>query len=253
MIGPLKSGIRKAAGALGYTIQRTVEDPPAPKHPLESDPAYAEIIAKVEPFTMTGFDRVGALMDAVRYLTKARIPGAIVECGVWRGGSMMAAALTLLEAGDIRDLYLFDTFAGMTEPGERDIDHVGVDARPVFTRMAADDHNAWCYASLGDVRQNLRSTGYPEDRCHFIQGDVLQTLPAAETGQIALLRLDTDWYASTWHELTHLYPRIAKAGVLIIDDYGHWNGCRQAVDEYFADQAVLMARIDYSGRMLVRP
>jgi len=253
VIGPLKSGIRKAAGALGYTIQRAVEEPPAPKHPLELDPAYAEIIARVAPFTMTGCDRVGALIDAVRYLAKANIPGAIVECGVWRGGSMMAAALALLEAGDLRDLYLFDTFAGMTEPGERDIDHVGVAAQPVFTQMAADDHNAWCYASLDDVRQNLLSTGYPADRCHFVQGDVLETLPAADPSHIALLRLDTDWYASTRHELTHLYPRIAKAGVLIIDDYGHWNGCRQAVDEYFADRAVLMARIDYSGRMLVRP
>ena len=253
MMGPLKSGIRRAAGALGYTIQRTLEEPPARKHPLENDPAYADILRRVEPFTMTGCDRVGALIDAVRYLTRAQVPGAIVECGVWRGGSMMAAALALLEAGDVRDLYLFDTFAGMTEPGDRDIDHVGVAARPVFAQLAAGNHNEWCYASLEDVRENLLATGYPEAKCHFIRGDVLETLPAVEPKQIALLRLDTDWYASTRHELTQLYPRISKSGVLIIDDYGHWNGCRQAVDEYFADQPVLMSRIDYSGRMLVRP
>jgi O-methyltransferase len=130
---------------------------------------------------------------------------------------------------------------------------VGGAAQPLFAQLAADDHNEWCYASLDDVRRNLLSTGYPVEKCHFIIGDVLQTLPAAGPSQIALLRLDTDWYASTRHELTHLYPRISKSGVLIIDDYGHWNGCRQAVDEYFREQPVLMSRIDYSGRMLVRP
>jgi O-methyltransferase len=250
MIGPLKSGIHKAVNALGYSIQRTPTAPP--KHPLQLDPAYSEIISSVESFTLTPYERISALVDAVRYLTAARIPGAIAECGVWRGGSMMAAAITLLEAGDIRDLYLFDTFAGMTAPSQRDVDYVGTPATPLFIESAAEDHNEWCYASLDDVRRNLLSTGYPADRCHFVRGDVLETLPSVEPAEIALLRLDTDWYASTKHELTHLYPRVSRSGILILDDYGHWEGCRQAVDEYFASQPVFMFRMDYAGRMVVR-
>ncbi|HLY58954.1 MAG TPA: TylF/MycF/NovP-related O-methyltransferase [Stellaceae bacterium] len=251
MIGPLKSAIRRGAGALGYSIRRTDTEPT--KHSLELDSNYADILARVTPFTMTSAERISALVDAVRYLSAAKIPGAVVECGVWRGGSMMAAALALLEAGDLRDLYLFDTFAGMTAPTAEDVDHVGEAAAGLYAASVADDHNAWCYASLEDVRRNLLSTGYPEDKCHFVQGDVLDTVPLAEMPAIALLRLDTDWYESTRHELTHFYPRLAKSGVLIIDDYGHWQGCRKAVDEYFADHPPFLFRIDYTGRMAVRP
>jgi O-methyltransferase len=252
MIGPLKSGIRKAANALGYSIQRTPAPPP-PQHPLEEDADYADIIARVRPFTMTSVERIGALVDAVRYVSSAGIPGAIVECGVWRGGSMMAAALALLETGDLRELYLLDTFAGMTAPSLDDIDHAGTHAAGLYANSMAEDHNEWCYASLDDVRRNLLATGYPEEKCHFVQGDVLTTIPVADMPEIAILRLDTDWYDSTRHELAHLYPRLSKSGVLIIDDYGHWQGCRKAVDEYFADQPLFLFRIDYTGRMAVRP
>ena len=133
MIGPLKSGLRRAASALGYTIQRTEPEPP--KHPLEQESGYTDILARVTPYTMTSPERIGALVDAVRYVSAAKIPGAIVECGVWRGGSMMAAALTLLEAGDLRDLYLFDTFAGMTAPTADDVDHLGVGAAGPYAEL----------------------------------------------------------------------------------------------------------------------
>jgi hypothetical protein len=141
----------------------------------------------------------------------------------------------------------------MTAPTAADVDHVGVAAAGLFVDSMAPDRNDWCYASLDDVRRNLLSTGYPEEKCHFVQGDVLETLPLGDMPPIAMLRLDTDWYESTRHELTHLYPRLAKSGVLIIDDYGHWQGCRQAVDEYFAGEPLFLFRIDYTGRMAVRP
>src|SRR5215472_14513832 len=123
MIRQLKSGVQRVANALGYRVERL--DAPPPPHRLELDPAYAGVIARVKPFTLTSPERIGSLVDAVRYVSKSGIPGAIVECGVWRGGSMMAAALTLLEAGDPRELYLFDTYAGMTEPTDSDFDHRG--------------------------------------------------------------------------------------------------------------------------------
>ncbi len=250
MIRRLKSGVQRVANALGYKLERLYAPPPP--HRLELDPAYADIIARVKPFTMTSCERIASLVDAVRHVTQTNIPGAIVECGVWRGGSMMAAALALLEAGDERDLYLFDTFAGMTAPTERDVDHRGDMAEEMYRASLADDHSAWCHASLDDVRANLLSTGYPAERRHFIKGDVLETIPASAPESIAVLRLDTDWYESTKHEMAHLYPRLAPGGILIVDDYGHWNGCRQAVDEYFGPTRPFMFPIDYTARALVK-
>jgi O-methyltransferase len=114
--------------------------------------------------------------------------------------------------------------------------------------------SSWMEASIEDVKQNMLSTGYPTEQLHFIKGDVQETIPATVPDRIALLRLDTDWYASTLHELQHLYPLLVPGGVLIIDDYGHFDGARQAVDEYFAEQGtpILLHRLDYTGRMIVK-
>jgi hypothetical protein len=245
-----KAGIFRAAWNLGYEIRQT--SAPPPPHYLELNSSYADTIRGVRQFTMCPYEKIAALVDAIRYIARAKIPGAIVECGVWRGGSIMTAALTLLESGDIRDLYLFDTFTGMTEPTRDDVDMWGNPAQPRYLDSMAGSHNEWCYASLEDVRRNVLSTGYPEDRCHFIQGDVLKTVPHQGLGPIALLRLDTDWYESTLHELTMLYPKLTHQGVLIIDDYGYWNGCRKAVDEYFAKGGPFLIAIDSTGKIAVK-
>jgi O-methyltransferase len=250
MISKLKSGAQRLINALGYKVERL--GAPSPPHRLELDPSYAPIIERVKPFTMTSCERIASLIDAVRHISQSGVPGAIVECGVWRGGSMMAAALALLEAGDARDLYLFDTFAGMTAPTDLDVDHRGDTALASYSETLAGDHSDWCYASIEDVTANLRSTGYPTQRCHFIAGDVLQTIPTCAPEEIAILRLDTDWYESTRHELTQLFPRLQPGGILIVDDYGHWNGCRQAVDEYFGRERPFMFSIDYTGRAMVK-
>jgi O-methyltransferase len=241
-----KATVAKAINALGYKVERL--SPPANViHYLQEDHRYAEIIKAVEPFTMTPYERIAAMVDATRYVARANIPGAIVECGVWRGGSMMAAALALREVNDFRDLYLFDTYAGMSAPTDKDIDYQGVPAVGRYVESAAGDHNEWCYASLEEVRRNMVSTGYPDDMCHFIQGSVLETLPCDKPGEIAILRLDTDWYESTLHELRHLYPKLSHRGVLIIDDYGYWRGCRKAVDEFFAERGPFLCRLDSTG------
>lgn len=225
--------------------------------PPDFDAQASEIIRAVRAYTMTSPERLFSLIQAVRYISSARIAGSIVECGVWRGGSMMAAALTLLERGDTaRELYLFDTFEGMSPPGSRDVSHDGKAASELLAapRSTAAD-SAWCYATLPDVQAGLASTRYPAERVHFILGKVEDTLPRQAPGSIALLRLDTDWYESTRHELEHLYPLLVPGGVLIIDDYGHWAGCRQAVDEYFGARNIplLLHRVDYTGRIAVKP
>ena len=178
---------------------------------------------------------------------------------------MMAVAMTLLELG-IRDrsLFLFDTFEGMTLPTEKDVDIHGNQASSYFDEHAqagaagGAESSLLVPSSLEEVQAAIASTGYPMDRVFLIRGRVEETIPASAPDSIALLRLDTDWYESTLHELSCLYPRIPSGGVLIIDDYGHWTGAREAVDEYFSDPSssgriVFFNRIDYSGRLVIVP
>ncbi|MBD2327826.1 TylF/MycF/NovP-related O-methyltransferase [Alkalinema sp. FACHB-956] len=225
--------------------------------PSDFDENSIAVIRSVQPYTMTSVERIFALMQAVEYVVRADIPGAVVECGVWQGGSMMAVAQTLQRWGDTdRDLYLFDTYEGMPQPTEADVDYSGNPAAAEFEAMKKTaDSSDWCYASIEQVRQNLASTGYPAHRVNLIKGKVEDTIPAQAPDKIAILRLDTDWYESTHHELIHLFPRLVGGGVLIIDDYGHWQGSRRATDEYLAEHQVplLLNRVDYTARIAVKP
>ena len=223
--------------------------------PFDFDEADKELYRRVDPYTMTTPPRVYALVRAVEYVVARGVPGAIVECGVWRGGSMMAAALTLLRLGVTdRELYLYDTFSGMPPPSEVDTTRSGVRAADLLAQEDEDSH-IWAIASLPDVRAAVLSVGYPEQQIHFVEGLVEETLPGEAPEEIALLRLDTDWYSSTKHELEQLYPRLAPGGVLILDDYGHWQGARRAVDEYFGKNRItlLLNRVDGTARICVKP
>ena len=237
----------------GYDLVRY-----SPNSELASAPDMSEaehkIMLAAKPFTMTSVERMAALIKAVTYVTQNGIAGDIAECGVWRGGSMMTVALTLLAHGDrSRSLYLFDTFEGMSSPSRDDKSLDGVSA-DVQLERDPQGTGVWCYASLEDVRANILSTGYPEEKIHLIKGKVEDTIPRHIPSSLSLLRLDTDWYESTKHELRHLYPLLNTKGILIIDDYGHWQGAKKAVDEYFAELGVkvYLHRIDYTGRILVK-
>ena len=213
--------------------------------PSDFDARVAATFKAVKPYTMTSPERVWGLCHATEYIVKNRIQGDLVECGVWRGGSMMAAARTLLELGDTsRHLYLFDTFQGMTDVSAEDGERAA-------RWMRRRDRKKFV-VGLEEVRHNLNLTGYPADRIHLIPGPVENTLPDSAPPHICLLRLDTDWYESTMHELVHLFPRLQPSGVLIVDDYGYWEGARKATDEYFADKSILLHRMDYTGRIAVK-
>ncbi len=225
------------------------------EYPGDFEPFTIKLIETVGAYTMTSRERIHGLESAVRYIVRGGIAGAFVECGVWRGGSMMAMALTLLdEAAAPRELFLCDTYEGMPEPSAEDIGVTGKSAHPTWKKRMVDGESQWCRAELEEVRANLSSTGYDGARMHFLKGRVQDTLPDHRIGPIALLRLDTDWYDSTKWEIEQLYPLLATGGVLIIDDYGRWQGCRKAVDEYFASQGVnmLLARIDSYARMGIK-
>jgi hypothetical protein len=225
------------------------------------DDVDRETIEHCRPYTMTGVMRLRALIDAVRYCVDAEIEGAFVECGVWRGGSVLAIVLTLQAAGvEERDIYLYDTFEGMTEPSPEDVSELDPPALETWREAEREGGRAWSQLfgpnsfNEGDVRTLLEATGYPEERLHFVRGPVEETLPATLPEAVALLRLDTDWYESTLHELRHLFPVLAVGGVLIVDDYGHWRGARKAVDEFLAglDDAPLLTPIDYTARLAVK-
>ncbi|NEB74993.1 methyltransferase [Streptomyces sp. SID14478] len=232
---------------------------PAPKPkglklPVDYDDEAKETIRAVKPWTMTSPERLNAFILATRHVVKHGIPGDIVECGVWRGGSMQACAKTLLSCGDTgRDLYLFDTFEGMTPPTEEDLRRDGTPAADILARNDKDKA-IWAYATLDDVKSGFQQVPYPAERVHYVQGKVEDTVPAEAPGKIAILRLDTDWYASTKHELDHLYDRLVPGGVLLIDDYGYWQGSRQAVDEFLekTGERLLLLRMD-EGRIAVKP
>ncbi len=227
------------------------------RFPEDFDAPTREIITKVKPYTMTSLQRLQANIDSIRYVTKAGIEGAVVECGVWKGGSIGAMWLELQRLGEKREVFLYDTFEGMSAPTEKDRKFSGLDAQGKFdeTKLSADSAD-WCYAGHGEVLANLRAMGVDPTGVHTIQGKVEDTLPTQSPDMpIAVLRLDTDWYESTMAEMEYLYPKLVPGGVLIFDDYNTWEGSREAADEYFAKHNIkpFLHRIDHSAVIMTKP
>ena len=207
------------------------------------------IIARAWPYTMTSRERLAAMCSAVDYVTQHSVPGAIVECGLWKGGSLLATILRLQHLGvDDRQIYGFDTFCGMTEPTEEDVDFRGHS----YSAGWGGEGQVEAGTTLEEVRALLAGTNYDASRVHLVKGPVEETVPAEAPDRLAVLRLDTDWYESTRHELEHLYPRLSVGGVLLIDDYGHCLGARKAVDDYFVGHRIMLQRIDYTGYCAVK-
>jgi O-methyltransferase len=218
---------------------------------------FWEIYALCKPFTMTSVERMYSLYSAVGYVLSNNIEGDFVECGVWRGGSAMLIAKMLVNRNITnRKIYLFDTFEGMSAPSQNDLSYKGENASTLLKNTVNDKENSvWCLADLNDVQNNMNQTAFNTNNLIYVKGKVEDTLPSAKpNGKIALLRLDTDWYESTKHELDILFPMLIQNGILIIDDYGHWEGCRKAVDEYLKQHNVplFLNRIDYTGRIAVK-
>ena len=221
---------------------------------MEGD--FIEIWENIKLFTMTSVERGYSLYKSVEYIVKNNIPGDFVECGVWKGGSCMLMAMALEKFGDReRKIYLYDTYEGMPKPTEEDI--ISWNGRSVLEKWEEDksgkkdNFGSWA-VGLDEVKENISRINYPRTNLIFVPGDVAETLKKVKPENISLLRLDTDWYASTVEELETLYPLLVEKGVLIIDDYGHFDGARKAVDEYFQNRTILLNRIDYTGRISIK-
>lgn len=213
----------------------------------------AEIVEKVWPaLTLTAPESVDSMLKAVRYILRNEISGDIVECGVYKGGSMMAVAMLLkrLSVSD-RRIWLYDTYSGMSESNpEYDWNYGTGDVvrGAVWEQMVKNT-----FAALDEVKANMGSTGY-EGPIRYVVGKVEDTIPGEIPERIALLRLDTDFYESTKHELEQLYPRLVPSGVLIIDDYNALYGARKATDDYFRTRKMLLTRFASHGAVIgVKP
>lgn len=249
----LKKNIQYILAKKGYKIVKTGSSNPY----ADMEPRFIEYFEKCKNYTRTSIERMYSVYKSVEYVVKNNLEGDMVECGTWRGGSAMMMAYSLMEFNDLnRNIILYDTYEGMSEPGNNDKTSSNEDAAALLKAGEHEKENSvWCLASMEDVRKNLINTGYPEKNMYFIKGKVEDTIPEQSPKNISLLRLDTDWYESTYHELIHLYPLLISKGVLIIDDYGHWLGARKATDQYFEESktAVLLNRIDYTGRLCIKP
>jgi O-methyltransferase len=249
----IKKAIKFFVRKIGYDIVKYND---VRKLPPDFERQYIEIIERVSPYTITSPERIYTLIQSVQYILRSEVKGDFLECGVYKGGSMMTIALTLMAEGVTdRDLYLFDTFDMVPVPDARDINIYGKPALEWFSENNCFEVSLKSVnASVVNVKQNMAMTGYPMERMHFIEGLVENTIPEKAPKSVALLRLDTDWYQSTIHELTNLYPNVTPKGIVIVDDYGYYTGAREAVDEYFQKNNMMpfLHRIDDTGRLIIK-
>ncbi len=209
-----------------------------------------EFINIVKPYTMTSIERISELYNSLEYIRLHNIEGDFVECGVWKGGNILGI-LEYLNFHNMTDrkVWLYDTFKGMTEPEEIDIDLTNQKASNILQHVL-------CYSPLNEVKQNLSNSKFPKNNINYVIGDICNTLDIESNlpTKISLLRLDTDWYKSTKKEMEILYPLLIDNGVLIVDDYGHWKGSKTAVDEYFKLKNLIpkISFIDYTGIKIIK-
>jgi len=219
----------------------------------DMDLGFRPIYEACRPYSMTSLDRMYSLYKSVEYIVKSGIAGDFVECGVWKGGSAMVIAHTLHSLGNTdRKIYLYDTFEGMPEPDVRDT-KIRTGASGNMLWKSKQEDGGWCNISIDEVKKNVFTTPFPKGNFIFVRGKVEDTIPKNIPKDVALLRLDTDWFSSTYHEFKHLFPLVNVGGVIMIDDYGSWSGSKDATDIYFAENNISMYlhRVD-TGRVGIK-
>lgn len=215
-----------------------------------------KLINVVQKYSMTSVPSIWSLIKSINYLYENKIKGDFVECGIWKGGNiiLMQKLLNRFKNKNV-DIYGYDTFEGLTRPDARDTPwHNRYNTIKVWEKKSQKNYNTWCYSGINEVKNNISTEVGLKNNIKLIKGKVEDTLLQKSNvpKKISLLRLDTDWYKSTKIELDVLYPLLSKGGILLIDDYGHWKGARKATDQYFKGRKVLMHRVDYTCRLIVK-
>lgn len=202
------------------------------------DSKLRETIRSIAPrFTMVAVDRLRSLATHAKRVHASSIPGCIVECGTWRGGSLALIDWTLRELGEARELWACDSFEGLPRPGNED----PKSAHSWF-------FEGWCAATEADVRDALTATGGTVDRLNSMRGWLEDTLPNFDAGPIALLNVDVDWYDSVKTVLDNLWEHVSPGGVISFDDYGRWSGCDKAVHEFLDTHGFSRDLLTLSGK-----
>jgi len=223
--------------------------------PIDTDKEVKKFINISSKFSMSGHQRIFLLSQAVLNAKNNNLEGDFVECGVWRGGNILLYKLLNDFYNLNKSIFAYDTFEGMTSPEDIDIDLKGNYAYKLLqvNKKSENIKNTHCVAKIDTVKKNILRYSSLEN-ISFITGQVEKTLLLEKNlpKKISVLRLDTDWYASTKIELEILYPRLVRGGVLIIDDYGHWQGSRKATDEYFFSEKKWLHICDYTCRYIIK-
>lgn len=238
---------------LGTRLSTRVNDPAYLV--AEASPEDVALMRQAAPYSMTHPSAQWSLIQALRQTHKQGLTGAFVECGVWKGGNLIIAGQMRKRLGDGRAIWGFDTFTGMSAPTEHDHKFgEDLDVAEKARRLTSGDITDWCYAPIEDVRAAWQAH-VGDAPLHLVKGKVEDTLRIADNlpEAISVLRLDTDFYESTKAELEILYPRLQSGGVLIIDDYGAWEGARKATTEYFGDNGLWLHYVNQTVRLAIKP
>ncbi len=212
---------------------------------------YEKFLYISQKESMCSIDDRKNIIDCINYIARNDIKGDFVECGVWRGGNLILFQMMSDYLNLNRNIYGFDLFDDMPEGSQYDIDKFG--RRPFYYKNHPESKDAWCKSSIDELKINLGKL-FKKHKINLIKGDVSLTLQENKNipNEISLLRLDTDFYDSTKCELNILFPKLSKGGVLIIDDYNEWQGCRKAVDEYFSDKNIFFHQILNGGVYFIK-
>lgn len=195
------------------------------------------------------------LFEQAIYCEKNNIEGDFVECGVWKGGAVGMMALANLQYGKVpRKLHLFDAFDDICEPDPtKDGSRALEDVKRLANKNNAEPSGALkpvkgmydTFGGYGTIKSCndllTEQIGYKSNYIIYHKGWFQDTLPtdAADINKIAILRLDGDWYDSIKICLEYLFDKVQKGGLVVIDDYGYYEGCTKAVDEYLIKKGIV--------------
>lgn len=221
----------------------------------------------IKPISTMSTSRMKSIIDNVKYIVDKDVPGDVVELGVFKGGNIALCFMELYRNSSDKHIWAYDTYDGVPKSELTNNDVSLTRSTPGDSVLEwYDDDDKWCYCDLETVKNNWMPIA--KEACHihrptvmkkisdetvtYVQGSVLDTIPATLPKQIAFLLLDMDIEQPTRHVLPHVWPLIPRGGIVQVDDYNKFGGVHLAVDEFFADKNVYIQEIDYTAINIVK-